>query len=158
MLFIVTLGLFIPVKNSSKENSSNSSKNNKLTGSIKCNRVCCNGVVLKRRTTYKHRIYVLNKNDNLTFWFLNYWNLIFSNKLKMKSTIILIPYISFGFLFICNLYISTIFASPVPQFFFPTNDVDFPNDELQDVRRCLDEDYSMPAFNRRTGKVTINVL
>ena len=54
-----------------------------------------------------------------------------------------------------TLFISVLLASPTPQFFFPTNDVNFQNDEYQDVNKCLDDDYSMPYFNPSTGQVMI---
>ena len=54
-----------------------------------------------------------------------------------------------------TLFISVLLASPTPQFFFPTNDVNFQNDEYQDVKKCLDDDYSMPFFNPSTGQVVI---
>ena len=54
-----------------------------------------------------------------------------------------------------TLFISVLLASPTPQFFFPTNDVNFQNDEYQDVKKCLDDDYSMPYFNPSTQEVVI---
>ena len=72
-------------------------------------------------------------------------------------------------LFISHLYISVIYSSPLPQpqFHFPENAVTFSeskneklsfsgsngNDEYKDVQGCLDDDYSMPYFNRTTGEV-----
>lgn len=49
-------------------------------------------------------------------------------------------------LFIYNLYIATVSSNPLPQFFFP-KEVSFPDDETNDVRKCLNEDYSMPFFD-----------
>ena len=60
-------------------------------------------------------------------------------------------------LIIETLFISVLLASPTPQFFFPTNDVNFQNDEYQDVKKCLDDDYSMPYFNPSTQEVVIQL-
>ena len=54
-----------------------------------------------------------------------------------------------------TLFISVLLESPTPQFFIPTNDVNFQNDEYQDVKKCLDDDYSMPYFNPSTQEVVI---
>ena len=77
-------------------------------------------------------------------------------------------------IFIFHLYISVILSSPVPQlqFQFPKNGVTFSeskneklsfstsnaNDEYKEVQACLDDDYSMPYFNRTTGEVNIQAL
>ena len=55
------------------------------------------------------------------------------------------------------LFISVLLASPTPQFFFPTNDVNLQTDEYQDVKKCLDDDYSMPYFNPSTQEVVIQL-
>ena len=57
-------------------------------------------------------------------------------------------------LFIYNLYIATVSSNPLPQFFFP-KEVSFPDDETNDVRKCLNEDYSMPFFDFLTQQVMI---
>jgi len=57
-----------------------------------------------------------------------------------------------------TLFISVLLASPTPQFFFPTNDVNFQNDEYQDVKKCLDDDYSMPYFNPSTQEFPCHKL
>ena len=74
-------------------------------------------------------------------------------------------------IFISPLFISVIISSPVPQlqFQFPKNGVTFSesknekltfstsnaNDEYKEVRDCLDDDYSMPYFNRTAEQVNI---
>ena len=77
--------------------------------------------------------------------------------LLMMATFIqsqLFSKMAIAILFIYNLYIATVSSNPLPQFFFP-KEVSFPDDETNDVRKCLNEDYSMPFFDFLTQQVMI---
>ena len=72
-------------------------------------------------------------------------------------------------LFILNLNVVYVLSSPVPNFVFQPEKINFDksndkpttkilqNDETPDVRRCLDDDNSMPHIDFLTGQVTLKI-
>jgi len=61
-------------------------------------------------------------------------------------------------LFMCNIFIVNVYSNPAPRPFEFPQEISFPNDETDDVRKCLEQDYSMPFFSQTTGQVECHQL
>ena len=60
-------------------------------------------------------------------------------------------------LFVYTTYNVNVVSSPAPQTVGFPKDVNFPDEETENVKRCLEEDYSMPYYNSVTGQVVFQV-
>lgn len=75
--------------------------------------------------------------------------------MKIKST--LDTSLTLILLFIYTSNNVNVVANPVPPTLVFPEDVKFPDEDRDNVRKCLEEDYSMPYYNKTNGQVIFQI-